>query len=76
MSSRGIMLRNVCDAICQDATLVDNKIAEQIKVVRQLLPKEKGVLLNRLLNDINDADREAKYEAFEKGFLLGLFLAS
>lgn len=73
MSSRGIMLRNVCDAICQDATLVDNKIAEQIKVVRQLLPKEKGVLLNRLLND---ADREAKYEAFEKGFLLGLFLAS
>ena len=76
MSSRGIMLRNVCDAICQDATLVDNKIAEQIKVVRQLLPKEKGVLLNRLLNDINDADREAKYEAFEKGFLLGLLLAA
>ncbi len=52
------------------------KLQSKIKVVRQLLPKEKGVLLNRLLNDINDADREAKYEAFEKGFLLGLFLAS
>ena len=76
MSSRGIMLHNVCDAICQDATLVDNKIAEQIIVVSQLLPKEKGVLLNRLLNGINDVDREAKYEAFEKGFLLGSFLAS
>jgi hypothetical protein len=76
MSSRGIMLRDVCDAICQDATLVDNAIVEQIKVVRQLLPKEKGVLLNRLLDGINDADSEAKYEAFEKGFLLGLLLAA
>lgn len=50
MSSRGIMLRNVCDAICQDATLVDNTIAEQIKVVRQLLPKEKSVLLNETVS--------------------------
>lgn len=55
---------------------MDDAIAEKIKAFWQLIPRKQRVLLNRLLDDINNADSEAKYEAFEKGFLLGVLLAA
>lgn len=76
MNSKKIMLRNICDLMCQDAVSMDDVIADQIANVRQLLPGEQRILLNRLLDNINSADSEAKYEAFEKGLLLGLLLAA
>lgn len=76
MNSKKIMLRNICDLMCQDAVSMDDVIADQIANVRQLLPGEQRILLNRLLDNINSADSEAKYEAFEKGLLWGLLLAA
>lgn len=49
---------------------MDDVIADQIANVKQSLPREQRILLNRLLDNINSADSEAKYEAFEKGLLL------
>lgn len=66
MYSKKIMLRNICDLMCQDAVPMDDMIADQIATVRQSLPGEQRILLNRLLDDINSADSEAKYKAFEK----------
>lgn len=60
----------------QDNEVSDDLIAERIFAFRQMLPREQKVVLNRLLDDINNADDEAKYEAFEKGFLLGLLLVA
>lgn len=62
--------------MCQDNEVSDDLIAERIFAFRQMLPREQKVVLNRLLDDINNADDEAKYEAFEKGFLLGLLLVA
>lgn len=62
--------------MCQNAVPMDDTIAEKIKAFRQLILREQRVLLKRLLDDINNADSEAKYEAFEKGFLWGLILAA
>lgn len=76
MNSKKIMLRNICDLMCQDAVPMDDVIADQIANVRQSLPREQRILLNRLLDNINSADSEAKYEAFEKGLLWGLLLAA
>lgn len=75
MCSKEIMLFNICDVMCQDAVPMDDAIAEKIKAFRQWIPREQKMLLNRLLDDINNADSETKYEAFEKGFFLGLLLA-
>lgn len=76
MCSKEIMLRNICDVMCQDAAPMDDAIAERIKAFRQWIPREQKMLLNRLLDDINNADSEVKYEAFEKGFFLGLLFAT
>lgn len=76
MCNREIMLRNICDVMCHDAVPMDDAIAERIKAFQQLISREQKMLLNRLLDDINNADSEAKYEAFEKGFLLGLLLVA
>lgn len=76
MNSKKIMLRNICDLMCQDVVPMDDVIADQIANVRQSLPREQRILLNRLLDNINSADNEAKYEALEKGLLWGLLLAA
>lgn len=49
---------------------MDHMIAGQIANIRQSLPREQRILLNRLLDDINSADSEV----FEKVFFLDLFL--
>ncbi len=76
MNGQTIMLRTLCDMMCQDNEASDDLIVEKIMAFRQMIPREQGVVLNKLLDDINNADSEAKYEAFEKGFLLGLLLAA
>lgn len=46
---------------------MDHMIAGQIANIRQSLPREQRILLNRLLDDINSADSEV----FEEGFFWG-----
>lgn len=43
---------------------MDHMIAEQIANIRQSLPREQGILLNRLLDDINSADSGVFEEVF------------
>lgn len=51
---------------------MDHMIAGQIANIRQSLPREQRILLNRLLDDINSADSEV----FEEGFFLGFILVT
>lgn len=83
MKELNVILQELCDESMRDFVESEQSTDEQNEIIgmitdnRRLLSSEQKWFLNQLIDKINDSDSRFVYEAFKRGFLMGLaFMAN